>query len=303
MPIHDDHIHLRAHVDPVEEHQLVPVLDSANEKGIIPGIREHPLLPPDYRLGPRGDCDYAMIESEIDRFFGLFKENNYPVGLEIDYITGEEEEITLIFNKYVEKAEKEGLEISGIHGSVHFLPGSIKCDNWREDTCVDHVMWDLNESIFIAHLKERGAERLLHDYFGAMERLIDQNIYNTLSHMDLLRKFDRKDTSGRSIYFGDVEDLYVNLSKKVIEKISGTDMAVEINTAGVSNLIGRPYITQEILNYAVELDVPVSVGSDAHTPDRIGQYFDLAFDMLRKAGRDYAVTFAGRKPVRYDFTG
>jgi len=274
------------------------MLESAAKLGITLGTREHPTLPVKYRRGPNRDYDYAMTPEETGRFFGLFAECGHPVGFEFDYLAGEEEEISRQIAEITDEAKARGLRVSGIHGSVHLLPGSIHDVDWdKGDT--GHVLWDLNEDVFKEHLRDRGAERLLKDYFGAMRELVSLKIYDTLSHIDLIRKFDRYDSSGESVYFSDHEKLYERLSREIIELVSEGKMAVEINTAGIFSPIGRPYITVGLLRYAAELGVPVSVGSDAHVPERIGAGFDIAARMIEEAGVRDLVTFMDRKPVRY----
>ena len=67
-------------------------------------------------------------------------------------------------------------------------------------------------------------------------------------------------------------------------------MALEINTAGCDCLLGRPYISQALLDYCAKVRAPVVVGSDAHTPEQIGRHFDLAEQMVERAGIDKVYT-------------
>jgi HisJ family histidinol phosphate phosphatase len=298
MILYDDHLHLRPHTAPPLPHNLAPLLDEARKRNIIVKPREHPPIPVKLRFGPHEDYDYAMRPWEIDPYLRQFAETGTPVGFEADYIAGEEEEIELIVADLLRRAADMNIEISGVHGSVHLLPGTTPDIDWPKNG-VEFVIWDLDENVFIAHLKNRGPKQLLHDYFGAMLDLVGLNMYDALSHIDVLRKFDRLNSAGESIYFGEVEKLYVELSRGIIEKISETGMAVEINTAGVFALLGRPYISQELLNYAVGLKVPICLGSDAHYPERVGAHFDLALRMLETAGCERLVTFANREKIEY----
>ncbi len=298
MKLYDDHLHLRPHTLPPRPHALKPLLLEADKRGVTIHPREHPPIPRGFRFGPHEDYEYAMNETETEAFLRLFKECGCPVGFEVDYISGEEEEIQSILNGLLNRSAELGVPISGIHGSVHLLPGDVKDIDWPKGD-VRFVVWDLDESIFLAHLKDRGPKRILHDYFGAMLDLVDLGIYDALSHIDVLRKFDRLNSSGESIYFCEVEDIYTKLSRRVIERISETGMAVEINTAGFFSPIGRPYITQELLNYAVELQVPICLGSDAHTPERVGAHFDFALRMLERANCKNLVTFENREKSTY----
>lgn len=296
--LHDDHLHLRAHTVPPKPHELGPVIEECRRRGIIPGVREHPPLPMDFRIGPYSDYDYGMNEKEVYRFVKMFAEHKIAVGIESDFIAGYESETASIIDEMISLATGEGVAITGVHGSVHLLPGTVK-DVGYQRIKNDIVMWDLDEDVFKAHLKDRGAKRLIDDYFSAILELIGTRLFDVLSHIDLIRKFDRKNSSGESIYFADVEAQYVKLSRKAIEKLAESGMAIEINTAGFCNLIGRPYITEEVLKYGVECGVPVSLGSDAHVIERIGSGFDVAVRMLQNAGADNAVTFENREPIKY----
>jgi HisJ family histidinol phosphate phosphatase len=303
MEIHDDHIHLRPHLPPPaapEPHALAPVLEQGRKHKVIPGFREHPPLPEKFRIGPYGDYTYAMKIEETNDFLQLFKNENFPLGLEIDYIAGFEDETASIVNDMLDRASELGVGISGLHGSVHLLPGDVRDVEWPKGD-VHHVIWDLDEAVFIEHVKDRGPKRFIYDYFGAMLDMIDIGNFDCLSHLEVVRKFDRKNTAGESIYFYDCEEIYNKLARNILEELSGTGKAIEINTAGIFSPIGRPYISQDLLGYAVELGIPVSYGSDAHTPSKIGAHFNTATKMLEAAGRDYLVTFENRKMVKYSF--
>lgn len=296
--LHDEHLHLRPHTVPPRPHELAPVLEEAARRGITPGVREHPPLPMDFRIGPYGDYDYGMREDEVSRYVNLFREHGAVLGLESDFIQGYESETATIIDELLSLAETSGVAVSGVHGSIHLLPGAVKDVSYeRKNNGV--VMWDLDESVFIAHIKDRGVKRVVQDYFDAMVELVNCHLYDVLSHIDLIRKFDRKNASGISIYFGDIEKFYTERSRQVVERLAENGMAMEINTAGFCNLIGRPYVTQEILDYAVLCGVPICLGSDAHLIERIGSGFDVAVQMLEKAGADGAAYFKNRKPVKY----
>ncbi len=52
------------------------------------------------------------------------------------------------------------------------------------------------------------------------------------------------------------------------------------------------------MNYCAELGVGVQVSSDAHYPHEVGQYFDVAYKMLREAGFQEITIFEDLKPVK-----
>lgn len=300
--IHDDHVHLRPHCGIGRKraaHTLDPYVRAAHEKKRILGIREHTPLPAPYRLGPDKDYYTSMSEWEVGPFLDLFTESEVAAGFEVDLLMGSEGPQKEILDDLLSRAAAEGIPVSGINVGVHFLPGSARDIPDDKGVCPD-VLWDMSEEVFAAHLRDRGLETLLRDYFEGLHKAIDWDQGQVLSHIELIRKFDRTDTCGRSIYFADAEDHYFTQCSRVIEHAADKGMAVEINTAGCDCLLGRPYISQELLDACARVKAPVVVGSDAHTPAQIGRHFDLAKQMLERAGIDRVHTVRGCElvPVR-----
>lgn len=297
--IHDDHVHLRPHrgIGPERAaHDLQTYVTAARDKKLILGIREHAPLPAPYRIGPCKDYYTSMSEWEVGPFLDLFRETETAAGFEVDLLKGSETAQKEILDDILSRAAAEGIPVSGINVGLHFLPGSIREVPDDKGNCPD-VMWDMSEDVFVAHLKDRGAETLLLDYFECLHRAIDWGEGQVLGHIELIRKFDKIDGSGKSIYFGGMEDHYFRECRRVIEHAADKGMAVEMNTAGCDSLLGRPYISPGLLRYCAEKRVPVVVGSDAHTPGQIGRHFDLAEGMLERAGIDRVYTVRDCKLV------
>ena len=62
-------------------------------------------------------------------------------------------------------------------------------------------------------------------------------------------------------------------------------MGIELNTGGYHFGLGE--LGGEI----------ITIGADAHTPDKIGYAFDKAADVLRECGFSYYAVFKNRRPV------
>jgi len=76
------------------------------------------------------------------------------------------------------------------------------------------------------------------------------------------------------------------------------DMAVEINTAGLRKPVKEMYPSREIVGELFTLNVPVTLGSDAHLPEEVGHEFARAVEMLKSAGYRKISGFEKRK--RFD---
>ena len=82
--------------------------------------------------------------------------------------------------------------------------------------------------------------------------------------------------------------------RMLIEKGKG----IEINTASLKYGLKYPNPCPDILKRYRELGGEIiTIGADAHTPDKIGYAFDKAADVLRECGFSYYAVFKNRRPV------
>ena len=91
--------------------------------------------------------------------------------------------------------------------------------------------------------------------------------------------------------FEDYRDIFEVLLKRLIEKGKG----IEINTSGITK-IGYPHPHMEALKLYKELGGEIiTIGSDAHTKERIGFGFETAEELLKDLGFQYYTIFKERK--------
>ena len=91
----------------------------------------------------------------------------------------------------------------------------------------------------------------------------------------------------------DYPDIIDELLKTAIHKGIG----IEINTAGLKHKLGFPHPHPDILKRYRELGGEIiTIGSDAHTASRVGQYSFDACEILKDIF-GYVCTFEGRKPI------
>lgn len=284
--LHDEHMHLRPHgVSPPPPHVLAPLIEACASKGVVPGIREHAPLPERFRLGPDGDYLFGMRPDEVDAFLSVFEGTGVAVGLEVDHIDGVEDETRAIVEDVLDRARARGLPIGGLTGSVHFLPGTVPdLDPSIDKRGLPHILCDYTQSVFVAHLADRGADAVVRDYFGCVRRLIDTGFYDVVGHLELVRKFDRLDERGASALFADVEALYAAELDATIRLAGEANIAIEYNTSGRDVSLGRPYLSDEAVRACLRHGVPIALSSDAHAPKDAARYFGEAVSTLRTLG-------------------
>ncbi len=60
----------------------------------------------------------------------------------------------------------------------------------------------------------------------------------------------------------------------LLAQVAAKNMALEINTSGI-NIRNEPFPNRRILDMAIQHNMTFHLGSDAHKPDDVGNYFNL----------------------------
>ena len=147
-------------------------------------------------------------------------------------------------------------------GSLHYI-GSLAVDD--EPRLVDAV----------------GVEDAWRLYFETLAAAARSGLFDSLSHPDLIKIFGAR---AASLDYG-----------PVVAAIADSGVAVEVSTAGLHKPVHELYPHPEFLAACRALDIPVTLASDAHTPDVVGRDFDRALELLRSAGYDTVTVFEQRR--------
>jgi histidinol-phosphatase (PHP family) len=148
-------------------------------------------------------------------------------------------------------------------GSVHFIDG-LGVDG--EPRLLDAV----------------GVEEAWRRYFDVLGAAAGSGLFDSLSHPDLVKIFGERDDA---FDYG-----------AVVEAIAESGVAVEVSTAGLHRPVGELYPHPKFLAACRKRGVPVTLGSDAHSPDVVGRDFDRARELLQSAGYETITVFEQRRP-------
>ena len=122
-------------------------------------------------------------------------------------------------------------------------------------------------------------------YLEQLEKMLDYNYFDVVCHLDLVKKFGWK--SSRSF------DKELN---EILSKIKNKNLTVELNTSGYNHPVKEAYPSFNIIKKCHEAGIGVTLGSDAHNPESVGQHFDRALSLLVSAGYKYLTTYKRRRP-------
>jgi len=125
-------------------------------------------------------------------------------------------------------------------------------------------------------------------YFSSLVEAAESGLFDSLSHPDLVKN-----------YGSDEWDLESQLDhiRHCLDRIAKTDIAMELNTSGLQKTLPEMNPSPTILREMCLREIPVTLGADAHQPDRVAANFEDALELLEQAGYSSTRIFLDRKPV------
>lgn len=157
-------------------------------------------------------------------------------------------------------------------GSIHNL------ENMEDFYFLDYNNFDVME--------------LLNRYFDTVIKLCKWGNFDSLAHLTYPLRY----ICGKykiNIDLADYSDKIDTILKLLIKK----DKALEINTSGLGMEIKDFLPNEEIIKRFKEFGGKyVTIGSDSHYKEKLGNYIEQGLDTLKKCGFDCFTIFENRKP-------
>ncbi len=213
-------------------------------------------------LAEIGFSDHDEFSPGIDPVLAAAVAARFPslqvrVGLEVSYRPGREQEIARLACS---------LPFDYLIGSVHEIGG------WmfdHPDYQADYDTWDINE--------------LYRTYFNLIEKLAGSGLFDIVGHLDLVKVFGHRPAGATLPY-----------ACQALQAIKKSGITVEINSSGLCKPCAEIYPARELLQKCFDLDIPVTMGSDAHAAEEVGRDLTRARQLLKQAGYRRLMTFTGR---------
>lgn len=184
------------------------------------------------------------------------------VGLEGDYIEGYEEEISRIVEAY---------PWDYVIGSVHFL---------------GH--WDVTDFRQSAQWEGRDPFEVYAQYYDAVQKAARTGLYDYIGHIDVIKRFGYGPDASR-------EAEVKLLEKAALDAVKENGLAIELNASGLRMPCAEMFPSRPMLEYCLQQGIPLTIGSDAHQPERLSQYLDEARALLYEIGFRELATFERRQ--------
>lgn len=210
------------------------------------------------------DEHLTMAPDELPRYVEMVTDLRESVsdltirlGIEMDYIPGQMGEIW---------EAAAGIEFDYVYGAVHYIDG-----------------WDFGDSRHLSSYQGRDPDEAYVRYFELFCEAAREGGFDVMAHPDLVKK--------HGIATGlPVDEMYEEAARALRE----ADVAIEMNTSGIRKRAVEVYPSPAFLGACARHGVPITLGSDAHSPGQVGMDFDVALRLLAGAGISQIATFERR---------
>jgi histidinol-phosphatase (PHP family) len=142
---------------------------------------------------------------------------------------------------------------------------------------------DEAEGIFSRH----SVEELGSVYFSILLDTIETSVIDVLGHLDLYRRF------GEAFYGPEIHELWKPHIDELANRMKKFDVGFEINTSSWRKGQSEPHPSTNLISALGERGISkITVGSDAHRPDQIGDGIQrattLLYDLFKIKPRSFA---------------
>lgn len=196
------------------------------------------------------------------------------VGLEGDYIEGYESQIRSTIERY---------PWDYVIGSVHFLGE-----------------WDITDFRQTHHWEGKDVLEVYRQYYDAVSKAAATCMYDIIGHADVIKRFGYVPSPEQN-------EERITLEDAALQAIATSGCAMELNASGLSKPCAEMFPSQRMLTEAIRLGIPLTMGSDAHDPLKLGDHLLEAEALLHELGCKQVAVFEGRQrsfiPLNVDSSG
>ena len=227
----------------------------------------------------RGDASYfdfsQTMRSLRERYSGRIQ---VRCGVELEWLGTE---LGLQWNR-AKLFQASGVDF--VVCSVHFAPSGVPYDGSAEET---------RELI----RQRGGVESFWAAYFDECIEMVDSSwqMISVVGHLDLPKLY-----APLPACLSDLDGADSETARRLftlLEMIAERNLALDVNLSGLRKGVGI-YPHPEILRRARALGIPVSLGTDTHSPDDLGRDYAAGLNAVQEAGYRYYVSFSRGIPEK-----
>jgi len=225
------------------------------------GFSDHAPMDFDPKYRMRFD-QMAQYEADVKAAKERYKDDiQILLAYEVDYLPG-----------HMDKRVLEA-DVDYLIGSVHFLEG-----------------WGFDNPEFLAKWNEQNVDEVWRKYFDTITAMAERQLFDIAGHLDLIKVFN----------FMPKEDVR-NLASNALDAIKDNGMVIEVNIAGYRKPVKEAYPSKELLEEAYKREIPITLSSDAHTPQQIALFDKEVMALVSSVGYKECSYFENREQKTIKF--
>ncbi|MFZ5351379.1 MAG: histidinol-phosphatase HisJ family protein [Bacillota bacterium] len=253
---------------------------------------------------------HSCFSNDCSQTLEQISEKAYQIGLEgicltdhvdIDYESAITFEID--YKEYAKAIEKLRQKYAGKLSIFMGLELGLqphvleKCNAYLADKPFDFIIGSIHavkrKELFHSHFLEGITEHQgILDYFEELLFCVRHySDYDILGHMDVFRRYLK---SGEHVFNFNMYREYI---EEVLKTLISNGKGIEINTSGTYGLSTFHPLPEIIMLYKELGGEIITLGSDSHYPQVLGDSFDKAKELLLRTGFKQYTIFKERKPL------
>jgi histidinol-phosphatase (PHP family) len=172
---------------------------------------------------------------------------------------------------------REGIDLSALDfliGSIHFVNFFSDNKGWAIDESQEDFEKGLDE-IYSGNIK-----KVVEDYYKLIRNMLKLENPDIVAHLDLIKMNNKEEK-----YFSEEEKWYRQAVFDTLKAVAKSSSILEVNTGGIAR--GKTdslYPSNWILEEAYNMRIPITLSSDAHSPEQITAKFKEAAVLLNSIG-------------------
>ena len=183
---------------------------------------------------------------------------------------------------------RAGIELGEPH--VYSAEAGALLAEYPFDYAIGSLHWVGSAFTFSPDYFQRPADEAFRLYFEELEKMTRLGDFDILGHFEVVARV------GYEVYHEYDPTRYEDVIRPVLQNCIARGIALELNTWSVRRSHQRITPAPEILRWYREMGGQrVTLGSDAHRPERITQDFDTALAVLHEAGIGHVTQFQRRQ--------
>lgn len=254
-------------------------IKSAIEKGMYAyGFSTHSPVP--FESG--WNMKFEKLTNYIDEINNLKRKYADKIkiflGMEVDYV-----------NNLTGVSKFKDYNLDYTIGGIHFLGKFENGRYWDFDGGKKWYEKGLQE------LFDNDINKLVSYYYQQIIDMVSNDKPDVLAHFDLIKKYNKG-----NYFFNENDKWYLEVAYNALEIVAQSGVILELNTRGILKGLNVEYYPSNfVLRRCKELNIPICLSADTHSPEDVMALLPEAKELLKSMGIESAYLFDNDGWVEY----